>query len=43
MAEKTITIRIDEELHKSVKVKIAQEGISLKDYLINLICKDLNK
>lgn len=41
MAEKTITIRIDEELHKDIKVHIAKKGISLKDYLLELIKKDL--
>lgn len=41
MAEKTITIRIDEELHKDIKVHIAKKGISLKDYLLELIEKDL--
>lgn len=41
MAEKTITIRIDEELHKDIKVHIAKKGMSLKDYLLELIKKDL--
>ena len=41
--EKTITVRISEELHKKVKVKIANEGILLKDYVIELIEKDLSK
>ncbi|UYO61816.1 type II toxin-antitoxin system HicB family antitoxin [Acetobacterium wieringae] len=41
MAEKTITIRINEELHKDIKVHIAKRGISLKDYLLELIEKDL--
>lgn len=43
MAEKTITIRVAEELHKEIKVKIAQDGISLKDYILELIEKDLKK
>lgn len=41
--EKTITIRVDEELHKKIKVKIANEGVTLKDYLVDLIKKDLEK
>lgn len=40
--EKTITIRIDENLHKDIKVNIAKKGISLKDYIVQLIAKDLN-
>lgn len=43
MAEKTITIRVPDELHKQIKIKIAKEGISLKDYVIGLIEKDLSK
>lgn len=41
MAEKTITIRIDDKLHKDIKVNIAKKEISLKDYLVQLIEKDL--
>lgn len=42
MAEKTITIRIDDELHKKIKVAIAQKGITLKDYIVQLVENDLN-
>ncbi|MGL5649387.1 MAG: hypothetical protein ACRDDY_16215 [Clostridium sp.] len=42
MAEKTITIKVSEELHKKIKVKIAKDGILLKDYITNLINTDLN-
>jgi predicted DNA binding CopG/RHH family protein len=41
--EKTITVRISEDLHKAVKIRIAQEGVSLKDYVVNLIQSDLGK
>lgn len=41
MAEKSITIRVDESLHKDIKVHIAKQGISLKDYLEQLVKKDL--
>jgi len=43
MAEKTITIRVDEELHKDVKMLIAKRGIKLKEYLLELIKDDLAK
>ena len=42
MTEKTITIRIDEDLHKKIKIHIAQQGLSLKDYIVGLMLKDLN-
>lgn len=43
MAEKTITVRVDEELHKAVKMLIAKRGIKLKEYLLELIKNDLAK
>ncbi|MGL5087552.1 MAG: toxin-antitoxin system HicB family antitoxin [Clostridium sp.] len=43
MSEKTITIRVSEDLHKEIKIEIAQKGISLKDYVLGLIEKDLEK
>ena len=39
--EKTIKIRIYEELHRKIKIKIANEGVKLKEYLVDLIEKDL--
>jgi predicted HicB family RNase H-like nuclease len=41
MAEKTITIRIDEKLHRDIKIHIAKEQLALKDYIVGLIQKDL--
>lgn len=41
MTEKTINFKIDEELYKQVKVKIAQQGMTLKDYMIQLIKNNL--
>jgi len=43
MMEKTINFKVDEELYKQVKVKIALEGKTLKDYVIQLIKNDLEK
>lgn len=42
MSEKNIGIKVDAELYKKIKVKIAQEDISLKDYILALIQKDLD-
>ena len=41
--DKTINFKVDEELYRSVKVHIAQEGMTLKEYIIELIRKDLEK
>lgn len=41
MAEKTINFKVDEELYRQVKVKIAQQGITLKEYMIQLIKQSL--
>lgn len=41
MSEKNIGIKVDAELYKKIKVKIAQEDITLKDYILTLIQKDL--
>ena len=37
MENKTITIRINEEFYKKIKVHIAEKGIGLKEYLVALI------
>lgn len=41
MSEKTITIRIDEELHRDIKTVVAKKGITLKDYIVQLVKDDL--
>ncbi|WP_256478832.1 hypothetical protein [Sebaldella sp. S0638] len=41
--EKTINFKIDAELYKKIKIKIAEEDISLKQYMLSLIKKDLGK
>lgn len=43
MGEKTIAIRIDEEFHKKIKMRLAENGMTLKDYITTLINKDLNE
>lgn len=43
MKEKAINFKVDEELYTKVKVKVAIEGMTIKDYVINLIKKDLEK
>jgi len=41
--DKTINFKVDEKLHKLIKVHIAKEGKTLKEYIIELIKKDLEK
>lgn len=42
MYEKTIAFRIDEELHKRIKLRLVETNMTLKDYVITLIENDLN-
>ncbi len=41
MAERTLAFRVDEELHRNLKIRLAQKGITLKDYVIGLIESDM--
>lgn len=38
---RNLSILIDEDLHKEVKITAASKGKTVKQYLINLIKKDL--
>ena len=41
MSDRNIGIRVDEELYRQIKIKIATEGKTLKEYVLELIKKDL--
>lgn len=43
MTEKTMTIRLDEEFYKKIKLKALQENKTIKDYILNLVKEDLRK
>lgn len=43
MLERNIAIRVDEELFKKIKVQLADNGMTMKDYIISLIEEDLKK
>ncbi len=43
MPERNIAIRVDEELFRKIKVRIADNGMTLKDYIISLIEDDLRE
>lgn len=37
-----MTIEVPKELHKQIKIKVAQNGLKIKDYIIQLVEKDLD-
>jgi predicted DNA binding CopG/RHH family protein len=41
--EKTINFKVDENLYREIKIKLAKEGKTLKSYILELIEKDLKK
>ena len=41
MQEKTIAIRVDEELHREIRLRTADLNITLKDYIVSLVKQDL--
>ena len=43
MTEKTMTIKLDEEFYKKIKLKALQENKTIKDYILNLVKEDLRK
>lgn len=42
MPDKTLAIRIDEDLYKKIRIRLAEKGVTLKDYIISLINTDLS-
>ena len=40
---KTITLRLDDELHKQLKLKTVSDETTIQEYLINLIKKSLEE
>ncbi len=42
MTDKKLTVRTSSEIIKAIKVKCASEGITMQDYVISLVAKDLN-
>lgn len=40
---KLITFKVDDELHKKVRIKVAELDTNIKDYVTYLIKKDLQK
>lgn len=40
---KTVTLRLEEELHRDLKIKMAQEGKTIQEYIIALIKNDMRQ
>lgn len=43
MPDRNIAIRVDEELFKKIKKRLADNGMTMKDYIISLVKEDLKK
>jgi len=41
--EKTITLRLDDETHKNIKLQAVLKGVTLKQYIIDLVNADIEK
>ena len=41
MPDRNIGIKVDDVLYRQIKIRIAQEGKTLKEYVLELIKKDL--
>lgn len=41
--EKTITLRLDDEIHRKIKVQAALKGLTLKQYIIDLASADIKQ
>lgn len=40
---KNISFKIEDELHKEIKIKATKEGKSIKEFILDLIKKELEK
>lgn len=42
MPRKNVIIRMDEDLHKQIKIYVARKGITIQDFVLNLITDNLD-
>ena len=42
MADKTINFKVDAEIYKRIKIRVAEKDTKLKDYVLSLIMADLS-
>lgn len=40
---KQLSVRVNEEIHKQMKLYAVEQGTTIQDYLMNLIKKDMEK
>lgn len=40
---KTINMRLSEELHKAIRIKVATEDLTITDYILGLVEEDLKR
>lgn len=40
---KALTVRMDEDLHKQIKIKAIMQDMTIQDYILSLIKADLEK
>lgn len=43
MSDKSVHFKVDSELYKRIKILVAKEDKTIKDYVIELIKKDLEE
>jgi uncharacterized protein YciU (UPF0263 family) len=43
ISEKAINFKVDSEFYKQIKIRVAEEETTLKDYVIKLIKQDLEE
>ena len=41
MKIKTVTLRLSDGLHKALKIKMANEGRKIQDYIVELLMRDM--
>lgn len=41
--DKSLTIKVNEELYRKIKIDVLMRNMSLKEYLLSLIMKDLKE
>ena len=43
MEKKAINIQVTKDEHTEIKIRAAQQGLTIKEYILALVEKDLNK
>ena len=40
---KTVTLKFEEDFHKELKIKMAQDGTTIQEYVLALVKKDMER